>query len=230
MSVVRSNHGFLNVLIANSGITGPSLGALPPNPTVSDLRSQLWAIDEAAFVSTYAVNDAGIYFSVAAFLELLDEGNKRGNLKQRSQVIATSSIGAFNRSTAIGGYAYGSSKAGAVHMMKLLASGLVPYNIRANVIAPGRKSAHIELPFSTCVLEMLTKSLVYPSELSAHIVDERGGPNAVWPKSHIPEERVGDAEDLAGAILFLASKAGAYINGNVLVSDGGRLGVIPSTY
>lgn len=51
-----------------------------------------------------------------------------------------------------------------------------------------------------------------------------------WLKSIIPEERPGDEQDIAGAILFLVSRAGAYINGNVLVTDGGRLGVVPSTY
>ena len=46
----------------------------------------------------------------------------------------------------------------------------------------------------------------------------------------IPEKRLGDECDAAGAILFLASRAGAYVNGNVLVLDGGRLGTMPSTY
>jgi NAD(P)-dependent dehydrogenase (short-subunit alcohol dehydrogenase family) len=53
---------------------------------------------------------------------------------------------------------------------------------------------------------------------------------AGWPKSVVPEERPGDEEDIAGAILFLVSRAGAYINGNVLVTDGGRLGVVPASY
>ena len=52
----------------------------------------------------------------------------------------------------------------------------------------------------------------------------------VWPKTVIPEQRWGDSDDVAGAILFLVSRAGAYNNGNVLVTDGGRLGVIPSAY
>lgn len=55
--------------------------------------------------------------------------------------------------------------------------------------------------------------------------DEKG-----WPKSVIPEQRAGDAQDMTGAVLFLVSRAGAYINGNVLLSDGGRLGVVPSSY
>jgi NAD(P)-dependent dehydrogenase (short-subunit alcohol dehydrogenase family) len=51
-----------------------------------------------------------------------------------------------------------------------------------------------------------------------------------FPKSMIPAERGGDKEDIAGAILFLVSRAGAYINGNVLLTDGGRIGNLPSSY
>lgn len=54
--------------------------------------------------------------------------------------------------------------------------------------------------------------------------------NGIFPSNLIPAERVGTEEDMAGAILFLASRAGAYLNGNVLVMDGGRLSVNPSTY
>jgi NAD(P)-dependent dehydrogenase (short-subunit alcohol dehydrogenase family) len=51
-----------------------------------------------------------------------------------------------------------------------------------------------------------------------------------WPKTFVPEQRAGDAQDMGGAILYLVSAAGAYINGNVLVTDGGRLGIMPATY
>jgi NAD(P)-dependent dehydrogenase (short-subunit alcohol dehydrogenase family) len=46
----------------------------------------------------------------------------------------------------------------------------------------------------------------------------------------IPAGRVGNEEDVAGAVLYMASRAGAYLNGSVVVMDGGRLGVLPSTY
>lgn len=54
--------------------------------------------------------------------------------------------------------------------------------------------------------------------------------DGVFPRSQIPLERVGTEEDMAGAILFLTSKAGAYVTGNVLIIDGGRLSMNPATY
>jgi NAD(P)-dependent dehydrogenase (short-subunit alcohol dehydrogenase family) len=56
------------------------------------------------------------------------------------------------------------------------------------------------------------------------------GLEPVYPASVIPEQRMGDQQDIAGAILYLASRAGAYCNGNVLVTDGGRLSLTPASY
>jgi len=50
------------------------------------------------------------------------------------------------------------------------------------------------------------------------------------PRSVVPLQRPGGQEDMSGVILFLASRAGAYINGTVMLSDGGRLSQMPSTY
>ncbi|KAK1727762.1 short-chain dehydrogenase/reductase [Colletotrichum acutatum] len=200
---IKEAHGYVNVVIANSGIGGPALKGLPPNPTIAQYRDFVFGWEQKDFTETFAVNATGVFFTVAAFLELLDEGNKRNNFKQRSQVIATSSIGAYNRNPM--GFAYGASKAAVVHMFKQLSTTLVPFNIRANVIAPG----------------------FYPSEMTTATVEAH---KEGWPKTTIPEERAGDVEDMAGAVLFLVSRAGAYTNGNVLVTDGGRLGIVPSSY
>ena len=78
---------------------------------------------------------------MVAFLQLLDSGNSSEKSpthgsKIKSQFIATASIGAFNRRP-LAGFAYSSSKAAVVHLIKQLATWLVPYQIRANVICPG---------------------------------------------------------------------------------------------
>lgn len=54
--------------------------------------------------------------------------------------------------------------------------------------------------------------------------------NAVIPLDHkvVPLGRMGTESDMAGQILYLASQAGAYLNGNIIVVDGGRLGRFPS--
>ena len=80
-------------------------------------------------------------YTAIAFLSLLDAGNtsdksvtKAKGIK--SQFIATGSVGAYNRIPAAG-FAYGGSKAAVHHVIKQLSTYLVPYHIRANVIAPG---------------------------------------------------------------------------------------------
>lgn len=50
------------------------------------------------------------------------------------------------------------------------------------------------------------------------------------PTAMVPLKKEGTVEDMAGAILFLASRAGAYLSGMVMLTDGGRLGIVPSTY
>lgn len=76
-----------------------------------------------------------------------------------------------------------------------------------------------------CEEDPLTDNLVYPSELASPIIG-----TGIFPKEAIPAERIGTEEEMAGTILYITSRAGAYLNGNVLVTDGGRLSVTPSTY
>ena len=80
------------------------------------------------------------------------------------------------------------------------------------------------LPKTYC-LTCLLMIVVYPSEMTAGMLTQDK-----WPRDFIPEQRAGDIKDMAGALLFLTSRAGAYINGNVLVTDGGRLSILPATY
>lgn len=46
----------------------------------------------------------------------------------------------------------------------------------------------------------------------------------------VPAGRQGSFEDISGMILFMVGKSGAYLNGAVQVTDGGRLSVMPGTF
>lgn len=151
---VTKTIGYINLLVANSGIAGPEIG-YKSALTISELRSHLLSTPIDDFTRTFQVNVTGAWFTMVAFLELLDAGNKHAMSGQagifgspakegskkpsiQSQVVFTSSLAAFSR-----GYwtspSYGSSKAAITHLMKQASTNLAPYGIRANAIAPGRK-------------------------------------------------------------------------------------------
>lgn len=202
-SQIEREAGYVNIVIANSGIGGPQTSSpITPQTSLEDFQSALWNMPYEEYTKTFAVNVAAVHYTLIAFLHLLHSGNEKGNVEQKSQFIVTSSIGGFNRNVPAG-YAYGQSKAAATHLVKQMATQMVPYGIRSNGMAPG----------------------LYPSELSAPIIG-----SGVFPKDKIPAERVGSEEDMAGCILYMTSRAGAYLNGNVIVTDGGRLSIMPSTY
>ena len=209
---VRHDVGYIDVLFANSGV----MTAMVPihdagELTAKKLQDRLWGPDTDDFNASFHVNVTGVYFSAVAFLDLLDEGNKRAVVPQKSQVIITSSVAAYARSPAAG-FAYGTSKAAVSHLAKQLSTLLASFKIRVNTIAPG----------------------FYPSEMTDVMPFMKATPDpreeGGLPKEMVPLERSGTEEDIAGAVLFLVSKAGGYIGGNVLVTDGGRVGIIPATY
>ncbi|KAJ5051749.1 uncharacterized protein L3040_001521 [Drepanopeziza brunnea f. sp. 'multigermtubi'] len=203
VATITSEVGYINVLIANSGILGPQKSIpITAGSSIADFQKAYGDTSFGEYAATFELNTVAVWFTIVAFLGLLDEGNKKGNVEQKSQVIATSSIGGFNRNVP-GGFAYGQSKAATTHLMKQLASQLAPFGIRSNVLAPG----------------------LFPSELAAGIIGD-----GVFPRSVIPLERIGTEEDMAGVILFLTSRAGAYLTGTVLLVDGGRLSLMPATY
>ncbi|KAK3349904.1 hypothetical protein B0T25DRAFT_458899 [Lasiosphaeria hispida] len=212
VSVVETDVGYLNLLVCNAGVGGPQVPAVVPGTTTLDeWRDSQMGLDFDEFTATFKVNATSVWFTAMAFLKLLDNGNRKGNVVQTSQVVVTSSIGGFNKK-APGGWAYGPSKAAATHIAKQLSSVLPTWNIRANCLCPG----------------------LFPSEMAAPIVHAAGGSMTgggviLMDRSQVPVGRMGDEIDMAGQILYLASRAGAYCNGNIIVVDGGRLGTFPST-
>jgi NAD(P)-dependent dehydrogenase (short-subunit alcohol dehydrogenase family) len=141
---IKQDVGYINLLIPNSGIGGPPGNIGTPGLTVSEFVQQAFTDPMEEFTQTYHVNVTGVYYTVLAFLELLDQGNQRGNMGEvKSQIIATSSLGGWNR-TAVAGFAYCTSKAAVTHLVKQFATYFVPWGIRCNAFAPGCK---LLLPF-----------------------------------------------------------------------------------
>ncbi|KAI8224231.1 hypothetical protein K4K57_010044 [Colletotrichum sp. SAR 10_99] len=205
-AAIEKGSGFLNLLVCNAGVGGPQVKAAPAEMTAAEWAEQHLAHDTADYSRVFDVNVTSVWYTTMALLSLLDLGNKKGNLFQSSQVVSTSSIGAFNKK-APGGWAYGQSKAAATLLIKHLSSNLPQWNIRANCIAPG----------------------LFPSEMSAPIAKLYSADGSV-PKEMVPMQRMGDTQDMAGVMLYLASRAGAYCNGSVITVDGGRLGNFPTTW
>lgn len=135
---IQQDAGFINLLVCNSGIGGPYGNRPRPETTLDEFIEANLSIPIQDYTNTFAVNTSAVWYTTMSFLKLLDVGNQKGNVEQKSQVVAVSSIGGFNKINT-GGFAYGQSKAACIHLIKQLSVALPQWNIRANVICPGRK-------------------------------------------------------------------------------------------
>jgi 3-oxoacyl-[acyl-carrier protein] reductase len=118
----------------------------------------------------------------------------RGMMKRRSgAIVNVSSVVGLHGNP--GQTNYSASKAGIIGFTKALARELGSRGVRANVVAPGYISTR------------LTNEL--PEELKQAML------------ANTPLGRLGDPEDVAGAVRFLCSDAAAFVTGEVLLVDGG---------
>jgi NAD(P)-dependent dehydrogenase (short-subunit alcohol dehydrogenase family) len=92
-------------------------------------------------------------------------------------------------------YSYSASKAGLHHLTRVLARELGPRQITVNAVAPG--------PFES---RMMAETL----RTSGPAIAERA-----------PLRRIGRPDDMAGVVVYLSSRAGAYVTGAVIPVDGG---------
>jgi len=73
--------------------------------------------------------------------------------------------------------------------------------------------------------------VVFPSELASGLTKGRTPEEEAFDHPlFIPARRFGGDEEMAGMILYLASRAGSYCNGMILAADGGRMGVTLASY
>ncbi|BDZ51412.1 oxidoreductase [Frondihabitans sucicola] len=118
------------------------------------------------------------------------------HLKQSSLSPAIVSVSSVNAQMALGGEAYSAAKAGLVSLMQNLAGSLAPFGIRVNTVSPGT--------------------------IRTRVWDGQPG-GADRLRALYPLGRVGEPEDIAAAVAFLASSDAAWITGHVLPVDGGLL-------
>jgi 2-deoxy-D-gluconate 3-dehydrogenase len=93
--------------------------------------------------------------------------------------------------------AYAAAKGAVAQLTKAFANELAPFGVCANAIAPGY------------IRTELTTALQNDAARSRQILER------------IPAGRWGEPQDLVGAVVFLSSPASAYVNGHILVVDGG---------
>jgi NAD(P)-dependent dehydrogenase (short-subunit alcohol dehydrogenase family) len=125
--------------------------------------------------------------------QALHEALKRGAKARPAKVINIASIDGISVNQ-WETYSYAASKAGLIHLTKRMALRLAQDNIVVNGIAPG--------PF--------------PSDMNKQARD-----HGEEVAHRVPAGRIGTTEDMAGAAIFLASRAGDYVVGETIVVDGG---------
>jgi beta-ketoacyl ACP reductase len=170
-TAVEAEHGPVDVLISNAGITDDTL---------------LLRMSEESFTRVLDANLTGAYRvakrAAGGMLKL-----RRGRMVFISSVVAL--VGAPGQAN------YAASKAGLIGLARSIARELGSRSITANVIAPG----------------------FIDTDMTADVTEARK--NEIL--ANVPLKRYGSPSGVAGAALFLASEAGAYVSGAVLPVDGG---------
>jgi 2-deoxy-D-gluconate 3-dehydrogenase len=146
-------------------------------------------------------NVKGVFFLTQKLLPLLRKAAAEG---APARVINIGSIDGL-KSAAFDTFSYGASKAAVHHLTRFLASHLTKERILCNAIAPG--------PYPTW---MLSTGVGFGGETENADWDQVGRGN--------PSGRVGTPEDIAGLAIFLSSRAGEFVVGQVIASDGGAVG------
>ncbi|PLB38575.1 oxidoreductase, short-chain dehydrogenase/reductase family [Aspergillus candidus] len=149
-----------------------------------------------AFSKVMDLNVKSVYYLIQKFTPLLEP---HATVAEPSRVIVTGSVagislGSLGPNAAFG---YSASKAAVMHLTRNLAVELGPRGILCNAIAPG----------------------FFPSKMASGLIEKAGGVKSM--EDHSPNRRLGKPEDIAGLVVFLASRAASHLNGAVVTTDGG---------
>ena len=161
--------------------------------------AQLENFPRAAWESVMAINLTAPFELTRELLPLLEAA---ANEADPARIINIGSVSGILTET-LQAYSYATSKAAIHHLTRMLAQELASRNMTVNAIAPG----------------------FFPSKMTKFMREDEQ--TYARMLAEIPLHRFGTPEDIGGLAIYLASRAGAFMTGNVIPLDGGS--VIAST-
>jgi 3-oxoacyl-[acyl-carrier protein] reductase len=186
-----SRWGTLDILVNNAGLT-------------RDAMVHRMTDDQFTLVMDVIVR--GSFNCIRAAAPCLRDAAKQdraAGLRVHRKIVNISSIAGIYG--AVGNVNYASAKAAVIGMTKAVAKELAPYLVNCNAVAPGI----IDTRMTAARGNGQEASLGIPAEVRDQIV------------RRMPLGRIGTPEDVAGAVLFLASPEADFITGEVLEIHGG---------
>jgi len=154
---------------------------------------------EEMWQKTMSINLTGVFFLAKAAANAMIKAGHGG------KIVNVASIDAFRPTGNLAHY--DASKGGVVMMTKALAQELAKYGINVNAVAPGG----INTPGAARMIK------------DAKLADEQAKAMQKEFIDKIPLHRMGEPDDVAGVVLFLASQASDYMVGSIVRVDGGAL-------
>lgn len=200
----------INLLVNNAGIAPEEamLGKQPDDKMgdVDTVYRWLWNAEPEEWRRTFDTNVMGQYYVAVAFLPLLHKATNK-TPGHSSSIINITSVSGVTKSPSKGQYAYTTSKAAALHLTRVLADTFKELGVRVNSIAPG----------------------IFPSEQTQREPYDQKNKNYLEQgEKPWPAKRAGDEADIGGTVLWLASTAGLFVNGQNIALDGGLTLISPA--
>lgn len=197
-------------------VTDAQVHAVPLDVTQGEsIKACFDSVERLAGIADIIINNAGVTVTKpvlqqteedwdatmatnlrGAFLVAQEAARRLVEAGKGGSIINTASITALRPAGAVTSYAV--SKAGLVHLTKTMALELARYKIRVNALAPGYLS----------------------TDLNSDFLSSEAGEKM---RMRVPQRRFGNLQELDGPLLLLASEAGSYMTGSVVVVDGGHL-------
>jgi NAD(P)-dependent dehydrogenase (short-subunit alcohol dehydrogenase family) len=141
------------------------------------------------------VNLTGSFLVAQAAARVMKDQPPLGPKNERGNIIFIASLNSYISLVEV--LAYAASKSGVLGLVRGLANEWAQYGIRVNAIAPG----------------------VFPTDLNRPLIE--GTERGKMLRWHTPMGRFGEAEELVGAAIYLASPSASYTSGHTIIVDGG---------